>query len=191
MSPVLVAAALGAVLALTACDTGPTACPAIAWSNGLTVELAGGWWPGEGRSVRVACPQSCGLEVPDGVAPLVGDRATVSFLMETPDSVALAWFAGPPRAEPDELRLRTDPVVTAAGEPIALWDPATGTLAVVAESPAVTARVLDGTGGSLAELPLSDGLAVQAAPEGTATVEVLAADGTVLASVEPLAGRAG
>ena len=99
MSPVLVAAALGAVLALTACDTGPTACPAIAWSNGLTVELAGGWWPGEGRSVRVACPQPCGPEFREdappgpgheGVAPLVGDRATVSFLMETPDEVHVA-----------------------------------------------------------------------------------------------------
>ncbi len=91
MNPVLVAAALGAVLALTACDGGVgRACPAIAWGNGLTVELADGWPPGEGRSVRVACPQSCGLEVPDGVAPLVGDRATVSFLMETPDSVDVA-----------------------------------------------------------------------------------------------------
>ena len=107
------------------------------------------------------------------------------------DSVALAWFTGPPGAEPDELRLRTAPVVTAPGEPTALWDPATGTLVVVAESPAVTARVLDGTGTPLADLPLTDGLAVQAAPEGTATVEVLAADGTVLASVEPLTGRAG
>ena len=99
MSPVLVAAALGAVLALTACDTGPTACPAIAWGNGLTVELAGGWPPGEGRSVRVACPQPCGPEFREdappgprheGVAPLVGDRATVSFLMETPDEVHVA-----------------------------------------------------------------------------------------------------
>ena len=99
MSPVLVKAALGAVLALTACDTGPTACPAIAWSNGLTVELAGGWWPGEGRSVRVACPQPCGPEFREdappgpgheGVAPLVGDRATVSFRMETPDEVHVA-----------------------------------------------------------------------------------------------------
>ncbi|MGY1683176.1 hypothetical protein [Geodermatophilus sp. SYSU D01176] len=107
------------------------------------------------------------------------------------DSVALAWFAGPPGAEPDELRLRTAPVVTPAGEPTALWDPATGTLAVVAESPAAVARVLDRTGRPLAELPLADGLAVQAAPGGAATIEVLAADETVLASVEPLTGRDG
>jgi hypothetical protein len=99
VSPVLVAAALGAVLALTACDTAPTACPAIAWGNGLTVQLAGGWPPGEGRSVRVACPQPCGPELREdappgrgheGVAPLVGDRATVSFLMATPDEVDVA-----------------------------------------------------------------------------------------------------
>ena len=99
MSPVLVAAALGAVLALTACDTAPTACPAIAWGNGLTVELAGGWPPGEGRTVRVGCPQPCGPELREdappgrgheGLASLVGDRATVSFLMETPDEVDVA-----------------------------------------------------------------------------------------------------
>jgi hypothetical protein len=51
--------------------------------------------------------------------------------------------------------------------------------------------VVDGNGTPLAELPLDDGLAVQAVPEGTATVEVLAADGTVLASVEPLPRRGG
>ncbi|SDO53512.1 hypothetical protein [Geodermatophilus sp. DSM 45219] len=107
------------------------------------------------------------------------------------DSVALAWFAGPPGAEPDELRLRTGPVVTAAGEPAALWDPATGTLAVVSPPPASTARVVDGDGAPLAELALVDGVAVQSAPEGTATVEVLAADGAVLASVEPLTARGG
>jgi hypothetical protein len=106
-------------------------------------------------------------------------------------SVALAWFAGPPGASPDGLRLRTAPVVTAAGEPTALWDPATGTLAVVAESPAVAARVLDGTGRPLTDLALPDGLAVGAAPDGTTTVEVLATDGTVLASVEPVTARGG
>lgn len=100
MSPVLVAAALGAVLTLTGCDGGVgRVCPAVAWGNALTVELAGDWPPGEGRSVRVACPQPCGLQfhedappgpVHEGVAPLIGDRATVSFLMETPDEVHVA-----------------------------------------------------------------------------------------------------
>ncbi|SES96960.1 hypothetical protein [Geodermatophilus poikilotrophus] len=105
------------------------------------------------------------------------------------DSVALAWFAGPPGASPDGLRLRSAPVVTEPGLPAALWDPTSGTLAVVAESPAAAVRVLDGNGTPVAELALTGGLAVGAAPEGTATVEVLTADGTVLASVEPIRAR--
>jgi hypothetical protein len=104
-------------------------------------------------------------------------------------AVALAWFAGPPGASPDELRLRSAPVVTEPGLPAALWDPTSGTLAVVSPSPAAAARVLDGNGTPLADLALPDGLAVGAAPEGTATVEVLTADGTVLASVEPIRAR--
>lgn len=89
-----------AVLVLAGCDGGiGQACPAIAWGNGLTVELAGGWPPEEARSVRVSCPEPCRPEalegtpadpIREGVAPLVGDRATVSFLMETPDEVAVA-----------------------------------------------------------------------------------------------------
>jgi hypothetical protein len=101
-----------AVLALAGCDGGVgRACPAIAWGNGLTVELAGDWPPGEGRSVRVGCPRPCGLEVPDGVAPLDGDRATVSFLIETPDAVDVAVL-GPDgavltetRADPEWVRV--------------------------------------------------------------------------------------
>lgn len=106
-------------------------------------------------------------------------------------SVALAWFAGPPGAAPDGMRLHGAPVVSEPGLPTALWDPATGTLAVVSPSPAVAARVVDGTGTPLADFPLVDGSAVQSAPPGTTTVEVLAADGTVLASVEPLTGPGG
>jgi hypothetical protein len=79
-----------AVLALAGCDGVGRACPAIAWGNGLAVELADDWPPGEGRSVQVGCLQPCGLEVPEGVAPLDGDRATVSFLLETPDEVDVA-----------------------------------------------------------------------------------------------------
>ena len=104
-------------------------------------------------------------------------------------SMALAWFAGPRGAAAEELRLHRAPVVTGPGLPVALWDRATGTLAVVATDPAATARLLDGGGAPLAELPVTDGLAVDAAPEATATVEVRAADGTVLASVEPLPSR--
>ena len=155
---------------------------------------------------RAAAPPPAGSQVlfagdvPGGRWALVSRPLTVPPPLVDDDEleqelgvggVTLAWFAGPPGASPDGLRLRTAPVVTAAGEPTALWDPATGTLAVVAESPAAAARVLDGTGTPLAELPLDDGLAVQALPAGTATVEVLATDGTVLASVEPVTAGGG
>ena len=89
-----------AVLALAGCDGGVgRACPAVAWGNALTVELADDWLPGESRSVRVGCPEACGLPglegtpsgpIHEGVAPLTGDRATVSFVLETPDEVDLA-----------------------------------------------------------------------------------------------------
>ena len=93
------AAAVGAVLALAACDgdVGP-ACPAVAWGNGLTVELAGDWPPGEGRSVEVGCPEPCGVPtldgtpsgpVRDGVSPLTGTATGFSFVMGTPDSVVV------------------------------------------------------------------------------------------------------
>jgi hypothetical protein len=133
-----------------------------------------------GRWALVARP----LTVPP---PLVDDDELERELGT--GSVALAWFAGPRGAAPEELRLHRAPVVTAPGLPVALWDRATGTLAVVAADPAATARLLDGAGALLAELSLTDGIAVDAAPAATATVEVRAADGTVLASVEPLAGR--
>jgi hypothetical protein len=155
---------------------------------------------------RAAAPPPAGSQVlfagdvPGGRWALVSRPLTVPPPLVDDDelerelgmgSVALAWFAGPPGAAPDELRLWSAPAITEPGLPAALWDPATGTLAVAAPSPAVTARVVDGNGTPLAELPLDDGLAVQTVPEGTATVEVLAADGTVLASVEPLPRRGG
>jgi hypothetical protein len=96
----------GAVLTLTACDGGAEqACPAVAWSNGLTVALAGDWPPGEGRTVRVGCPQPCGLDiredtppgpVHEGVAPLTGATAALSFVMATPDEVDVTVL-GPDR----------------------------------------------------------------------------------------------
>lgn len=60
---------------------------------------------------------------------------------------------------------------------------------MVADEPAVVARLLDGNGDPMADLPFTDGLAVHTAPAGTATLEVCRADGTVLAAVEPLTGR--
>ncbi len=71
----------GAVLALTACDGVEPACPAVGWTNGLTVELAGGWPPGEGRAVRV--------DGAEGVVPLTGRGAAVPLPMTTPDTVAV------------------------------------------------------------------------------------------------------
>jgi hypothetical protein len=133
-----------------------------------------------GRWALVARP----LTVPP---PLMDDDELERQL--DPGSVALAWFAGAPGAAPDELRLWSAPVVTEPGRPAALWDPATGTLAVVSPFPAVAARVVDGAGTPVAELPLPDGLAVQTVPEALATVEVLAADRTVLAAVEPIRHR--
>ena len=50
----------------------------------------------------VGCLQPCGLEVADGVVPLDGDRATVSFLLETPDGVNVAVL-GPDGAVLAEL----------------------------------------------------------------------------------------
>jgi hypothetical protein len=88
----------GAVLALAACDGVEQACPAIAWGSTLTVELTPDWPPGEGRSVEVGCPEPCGLPalggtpsgpIREGVAPLTGTSAAVSFVMETPDSVVV------------------------------------------------------------------------------------------------------
>lgn len=170
------AAFVEAVLRLSWSDPGAVASdPPPAGSRVLFAgDVPGGRW------ALVARPST----VPP---PLVDDDDLARQL--DVDSVALAWFAGPRGAEPAELRLRTAPVVTEPGLPTALWDPATGTLAVVAPSRAAAARVVDGTGALLAELPLTDGVAVQPTPAGTATVEVLAADGTVLARVEPLTGR--
>jgi hypothetical protein len=157
--------------------TDPGAAAAGPPPDGAQVLFAGDV-PG-GRWALVAHP----LTVPP---PLVDDDELERQLGT--GSVALAWFAGPPGAAPDELRLRSAPLLSEPGLPVALRDTTTGTLAVVSPAPAAAARVLDSNGTPLAELPLTDGLAVRPAPDGTATVEVLAADGSVLASVEPLTG---
>ena len=78
MSGVRALLCTAAVLALTACGTGPTVCPAVGWSNGLTVRLPDEWPPGEGRTVRV--------EGAEAATPLTGRTAAVSFPMATPDS---------------------------------------------------------------------------------------------------------
>jgi hypothetical protein len=159
-------------------------------------------WSDPGAGAPVPAPAGSQVlfagDVPGGRWALVARPLTVPPPLVDDDelerelgtgSVALAWFAGPRGAAPEELRLHRAPVVTGPGLPVALWDRVTGTLAVVAPDPAADARLLDATGAFLAELPLADGLAVDAAPEATATVEVRAADGSVLAAVEPLTGR--
>jgi hypothetical protein len=188
---------------LPASDAGPTR-GSLAGDAGFVAAVRQLSWSDPGA--HAAAPPPAGSQVlfagdvPGGRWALVSRRLTVPPPLVDDDelerelgtgSVALAWFAGPPGAAPDQLRLESAPVVVDPGLPTALWDPATGTLAVVAPSPAVTARAVDGNGTPLAELPLDDGLAGRAVPEGTATVEVLAADGTVLASVEPLPRRGG
>ncbi len=83
MRAVLAAAAL---LALTSCGGDRAVCPAVGWSNGLTVELTEDWPPGEGRTVRVG--------VAEAVAPLTGRTASVSFPMTTPDTVDVTVLGG-------------------------------------------------------------------------------------------------
>ncbi|OMQ13852.1 hypothetical protein A7K94_0220705, partial [Modestobacter sp. VKM Ac-2676] len=56
---------------------------------------------------------------------------------------------------------------------------AVSSLVVLSPAGAVSARALDLTGEVLAEFPLTDGVTVVPAPERTATVETLAADGAV------------
>jgi hypothetical protein len=102
------AAAVAAVLLLTACDPGVgRVCPAIDWGRTLLVSLAADWPPGTGRSVHVACDSPCGLPQRDGeparelTAPLEGEVARLSP-MGLPGSVVVTVL-GPagPEAELD------------------------------------------------------------------------------------------
>lgn len=87
--------------------------------------------------------------------------------------------AGPPAAE-RTVAVRCDVTnMSANSETIS-------SLVVVAPRTAVTARALDGAGRVLAEYPLRDGVVVVPAPGGLATVESVAADGTVLQRTAPL-----
>jgi hypothetical protein len=95
-------AATGAVLvsgliALTGCGAGAeTVCPAIGWSNALTVALADGWPPVEGGSLTVDCAPRCGQAVVEDGAPadrdassvpLPGSSAVLHLDMSAPESV--------------------------------------------------------------------------------------------------------
>ncbi|MGY1840979.1 MULTISPECIES: hypothetical protein [unclassified Modestobacter] len=63
---------------------------------------------------------------------------------------------------------------------------AVSSLVVLSPADAVSARALDPAGEVLAEFPLTDGVTVVPAPERTATVETLTADGTVRDTARPL-----
>jgi hypothetical protein len=104
-----VAAAAAAALAFSACAAGAnTVCPAIGWSNTLTVGLADGWPPVDGGALVVECSSRCGLmlgptDEPDEVqVPLTGRSTVVQLEMTTPDSAALTVL-GPDGTELAQL----------------------------------------------------------------------------------------
>lgn len=93
------ACTVAAALALAACGAGAeTVCPAIGWSNALTVGLADDWPPVDGASLRVECSSRCGPYGRDGPAdvlttPLGGPSTVVQLDMTAPDSVVLTVLA--------------------------------------------------------------------------------------------------
>jgi hypothetical protein len=90
------ACAVAAALAFSACAAGAsTVCPAIGWSNTLTVGLADDWPPVDGGSLVVECSSRCGLmlsptDEPDELSvPLTGRSTVVQLDMTAPDAVVL------------------------------------------------------------------------------------------------------
>ena len=89
------ACVMAAALASAACGAAAgTACPAIGWSNTLTVGLADAWPVVDGGSLRVACASPCGVHGPAGPAhelttPLSGTSTVVGMDMTAPDSITL------------------------------------------------------------------------------------------------------
>jgi hypothetical protein len=86
-------AALLAALSLLATCADGVVCPAIGWSNALTVELAEGWADVPGGSITLDCSSPCGaidLDAHEPASelsvPLTGGAAVVQ-LLATPDSV--------------------------------------------------------------------------------------------------------
>jgi hypothetical protein len=87
------------VVALGGCSAGQgTICPAIGWSDALTVELDAGWPTVPGGSVTVDCPSTCALEFREDApaierneisAPLAGAETTIQFAAGMPDSVVV------------------------------------------------------------------------------------------------------
>ncbi|WP_222196134.1 hypothetical protein [Modestobacter italicus] len=86
------------VLFASRLGAGAGVCPAVAWSNTLTIELRADW--PQAHAVRVGCPTSCGLvlgtpdDEPDTqTRPLARGSTTVSFEMGAPDSVTATVLA--------------------------------------------------------------------------------------------------
>jgi hypothetical protein len=83
-----------AALALAACGAGAeTVCPAIGWSNTLSVGLADGWRAVDG-TLLVECSGPCGMYGREGPrdevsVPLSGASTVVQLDMTAPDSVIL------------------------------------------------------------------------------------------------------
>jgi hypothetical protein len=88
-------AAFATLVVLAGCGQEATVCPAIGWSNGVTVRLADDWPAGDGRTLAVVCPwgEGCVETLAGGsfatTAPLVGGTAVVRFGFATPDSLTL------------------------------------------------------------------------------------------------------
>ena len=86
---------MAAGLALAACGAGAeTVCPAIGWSNTLTVGLADGGPSADGGTLLVECSSRCGMYGREGPAdelsvPLDGPSTVVQLDMTAPDSVVL------------------------------------------------------------------------------------------------------
>jgi hypothetical protein len=89
------ACAVAAALAFSACSAGATTvCPAIGWSNTLTVGLADDWPDVPGGSLTVECSSRCTVLGAAGdrdrlSIPLTGSSTVVPFDMTSPDSAVL------------------------------------------------------------------------------------------------------
>lgn len=90
---------MAVALALGACTDGaPTVCPAIGWTNAVTVTLADDWPPVEGGSLTVDCSPMCGWAVMENKplaeedqvsVPLDGPTAVLPLDMSAPGSVSI------------------------------------------------------------------------------------------------------
>jgi hypothetical protein len=86
------ACAVAVALAFSACSAGATTvCPAIGWSNTLTVGLADAWPDVPGGSLSVECPSRCGAAGDQDrlSVPLTGRSTVVQLDMTSPDSAVL------------------------------------------------------------------------------------------------------